>query len=219
LCVLRAHLPIPPPGHSKHFNIDFHIVGTTECLVLSEISPGSHSSERGGRFAPIPKVVDYNDPRQHRFSSIAASMVKPIQNNRYRNTSIFGASWPNSHSMRAHERDLSKQISTWRQLALAEFVILFRPPRDGHGFVQRNETANPTFTCHPTRCAASHNDRVKARIVRHRKNSPEGRATEIVERSPNPIIGRLLVKAFTAPEDVRYGSGMLIPAVPPATWW
>ena len=60
-----------------------------------------------------------------------------------------------------------------------------------------------------------HKDRVKARIVRHdRKNRPEGRVTEIIERSPNPIIGRLLQESgvwLVAPEDKRYGQDVLIP--------
>ena len=63
--------------------------------------------------------------------------------------------------------------------------------------------------------AVLHNDRVKARIVRHdRKNRPEGRVTEIIERSPNPIIGRLLQESgvwLVAPEDKRYGQDVLIP--------
>ncbi len=63
--------------------------------------------------------------------------------------------------------------------------------------------------------AVLHKDRVKARIVRHdRKNRPEGRVTEIIERSPNPIIGRLLQESgvwLVAPEDKRYGQDILIP--------
>ena len=63
--------------------------------------------------------------------------------------------------------------------------------------------------------AVLHKDRVKARIVRHdRKNRPEGRITEIVERSSNPIIGRLLHESgvwLVAPEDKRYGQDILIP--------
>jgi ribonuclease R len=63
--------------------------------------------------------------------------------------------------------------------------------------------------------AVLHKDRVKARIVRHdRKNRPEGRVTEIVERSSNPIIGRLLQESgvwLVAPEDKRYGQDVLIP--------
>jgi ribonuclease R len=63
--------------------------------------------------------------------------------------------------------------------------------------------------------AVLHKDRVKARIVRYdRKNRPEGRVTEIIERSPNPIIGRLLQESgvwLVAPEDKRYGQDVLIP--------
>lgn len=63
--------------------------------------------------------------------------------------------------------------------------------------------------------AVLHMDRVKARIVRHdRKNRPEGRVTEIIERSANPIIGRLLQESgvwLVAPEDKRYGQDVLIP--------
>jgi len=63
--------------------------------------------------------------------------------------------------------------------------------------------------------AVLHKDRVKARIVRHdRKNRPEGRVTEILERSSNPIIGRLLQESgiwLVAPEDKRYGQDVLIP--------
>ncbi len=63
--------------------------------------------------------------------------------------------------------------------------------------------------------AVLHKDRVKARIVRYdRKNRPEGRVTEILERSPNPIIGRLLQESgvwLVAPEDKRYGQDILIP--------
>ena len=62
--------------------------------------------------------------------------------------------------------------------------------------------------------AVLHKDRVKARIVRHdRKNRPEGRVTEILERSSSPIIGRLLQESgvwVVAPEDKRYGLDVLI---------
>jgi ribonuclease R len=63
--------------------------------------------------------------------------------------------------------------------------------------------------------AVLHRDRVKARIVRHdRKGRPEGKVTEIIERSPQPIIGRLLQESgvwLVAPEDKRYGQDVLIP--------
>lgn len=63
--------------------------------------------------------------------------------------------------------------------------------------------------------AVLHKDRVKARIVRYdRKGRPEGRVVEIVERPPQPIIGRLLQESgvwLVAPEDKRYGQDVLIP--------
>ena len=63
--------------------------------------------------------------------------------------------------------------------------------------------------------AVLHKDRVKARVVRQdRKGRPEGRVTEIIERSSNPIIGRLLQEGgiwLVAPEDKRYGQDVLIP--------
>src|SRR5688572_10035572 len=63
--------------------------------------------------------------------------------------------------------------------------------------------------------AVLHKDRVRARIVRHdRKGRPEGRVVEIVERPPQPIIGRLLHESgvwLVAPEDKRYGQDVLVP--------
>ncbi len=63
--------------------------------------------------------------------------------------------------------------------------------------------------------AVLHRDRVKVRIVRHdRKGRPEGKVTEIIERSAQPIIGRLLQESgvwLVAPEDKRYGQDILIP--------
>jgi len=62
--------------------------------------------------------------------------------------------------------------------------------------------------------AVLHKDRVKARIVRSdRKGRPEGRVVEIIERSQQPIIGRLLLESgvwLVAPEDKRYGQDVLI---------
>ncbi len=62
--------------------------------------------------------------------------------------------------------------------------------------------------------AVLHRDRVKARVVRQdRKGRPEGRVVEILERSKQPIIGRLLQESgvwLVAPEDKRYGQDVLI---------
>jgi ribonuclease R len=63
--------------------------------------------------------------------------------------------------------------------------------------------------------AVLHKDRVKVRVVRHdRKGRPEGRVVEIIERSAQPIIGRLLHESgiwLVAPEDKRYGQDVMIP--------
>ena len=63
--------------------------------------------------------------------------------------------------------------------------------------------------------AVLHRDRVKARVAAYdRKGRPEGRVVEIIERSNQPIIGRLLQENSTwlvAPEDKRYGQDVIIP--------
>ncbi len=98
---------------------------------------------------------------------------------------------------------------------LAEFEGTVSGHRDGHGFVQRDDGEADIYLPPNEMRAVLHKDRVKARIVRHdRKNRPEGRVTEIIERSSNPIIGRLLQESgvwLVAPEDKRYGQDVLIP--------
>ena len=81
---------------------------------------------------------------------------------------------------------------------------------------QQRDDGEPDIYLPPNEMrAVLHKDRVKARIVRHdRRNRPEGRVTEIIERSTNPIIGRLLHESgvwLVAPEDKRYGQDVLIP--------
>ena len=87
--------------------------------------------------------------------------------------------------------------------------------RDGHGFVARDDGESDIFLPPNEMRAAMHKDRVKVRIVRSdRKGRPEGRITEIIERPPQPIIGRLLFEAgvwLLAPEDKRFGQDVLIP--------
>ncbi len=60
-----------------------------------------------------------------------------------------------------------------------------------------------------------HKDRVRVRVLRYdRKNRPEGRVLDIIERRKAPIIGRLLHESgqyVVAPEDRRYGHDILIP--------
>jgi ribonuclease R len=87
--------------------------------------------------------------------------------------------------------------------------------RDGHGFVSRDDGGPDIYLPPNEMRAVLHKDRVKARIVRSdRKGRPEGRVVEIIERGPQPIIGRLLHESgvwLVAPEDKRYGQDILIP--------
>ena len=105
---------------------------------------------------------------------------------------------------------------------LAEFEGVVSGHRDGHGFVIRDDGQADIYLPSNEMRAVLHKDRVKARIVRtDRKGRPEGRVTEIVERSNSPIIGRLLQESgvwLVAPEDKRYGQDVLIPktAIGPA---
>ncbi len=87
--------------------------------------------------------------------------------------------------------------------------------RDGHGYLVRDDGETDIYLPPNEMRAVLHKDRVRARIVRHdRKGRPEGRVVEIVERPPQPIIGRLLHESgvwLVAPEDKRYGQDVLIP--------
>lgn len=98
---------------------------------------------------------------------------------------------------------------------LDEFTGVVAGHRDGHGFVARDDGAADVYLPSNEMRAVLHRDRVKVRIVRtDRRGRPEGRVTEIVERSPSPIIGRLLQEGgiwLVAPEDKRYGQDVLIP--------
>lgn len=98
---------------------------------------------------------------------------------------------------------------------LAEFEGVVSGHRDGHGFVVRDDGQADIYLPSNEMRAVLHKDRVKARIVRlDRKGRPEGRVTEIIERSDAPIIGRLLQESgvwLVAPEDKRYGQDVLIP--------
>ena len=98
---------------------------------------------------------------------------------------------------------------------LAEFEGTVSGHRDGHGFVVRDDGQPDIYLPSNEMRAVLHKDRVKARIVRmDRKGRPEGRVTEIIERSTAPIIGRLLQESgvwLVAPEDKRYGQDVLIP--------
>ena len=112
------------------------------------------------------------------------------------------------------ERDCIKTPPTPLN-ALDEIEGVVLGHRDGHGFVSRDDGAPDIYLPPNEMRAVLHKDRVKARIVRSdRKGRPEGRVVEIIERSSQPIIGRLLHESgvwLVAPEDKRYGQDILIP--------
>jgi ribonuclease R len=96
-----------------------------------------------------------------------------------------------------------------------EFLGVVAGHRDGHGFISREDGGADIYLAPNEMRAVLHKDKVKVLIVRSdRRGRPEGRVTEIVERSASPIIGRLLHEGGTwlvAPEDKRYGQDILIP--------
>ena len=112
------------------------------------------------------------------------------------------------------ESNCIKNISQTSSL-LDEVSGIVQGHRDGHGFVSRDDGAPDIYLPPNEMRAVLHKDRVKVRIVRSdRKGRPEGRVVEILERSNQPIIGRLLQESgvwLVAPEDKRYGQDVLIP--------
>ena len=98
---------------------------------------------------------------------------------------------------------------------LAEVAGIVQGHRDGHGFVIRDDGEADIYLPPNEMRAVLHKDHVKVSIVRQdRRGRPEGRVTEILERSKQPIIGRLLHESgiwIMAPEDKRYGQDVLIP--------
>jgi ribonuclease R len=116
-----------------------------------------------------------------------------------------------------HLRKESEYIKHLSQTSglLDEVEGIVQGHRDGHGFVSRDDGAQDIYLPPNEMRAVLHKDRVKVRIVRSdRKGRPEGRVVEIVERSKQPVIGRLLQESgvwLVAPEDKRYGQDVLIP--------
>ncbi|WP_296491978.1 ribonuclease R [Rhodoferax sp.] len=98
---------------------------------------------------------------------------------------------------------------------LEEVEGIVQGHRDGHGFVTREDGESDIYLPPNEMRAVLHKDRVKVRIVRSdRKGRPEGRVVEIMERSTQVIIGRLLCESgiwIVAPEDKRYGQDVMIP--------
>ena len=97
---------------------------------------------------------------------------------------------------------------------LAEVSGIAQGHRDGHGFVVRDDGEADIYLPPNEMRAVLHKDHVKVSIVRQdRRGRPEGRVTEILARSDQPIIGRLLQEGgvwIMAPEDKRYGQDVLI---------
>jgi ribonuclease R len=116
-----------------------------------------------------------------------------------------------------HLRKESNCIKNFNQSSapIDEVEGIVQGHRDGHGFLSRDDGAPDVYLPANEMRAVLHKDRVKVRIVRSdRKGRPEGRILEIVERSSQPIIGRLLQESgvwLVAPEDKRYGQDVLIP--------
>ena len=96
-----------------------------------------------------------------------------------------------------------------------EVVGTVQGHRDGHGFVIRDDGEPDIYLPANEMRAVLHKDKVRARVVRQdRRGRPEGKVVEIVERPPQPIIGRLLQEGgvwLVALEDKRYGQDILIP--------
>lgn len=97
----------------------------------------------------------------------------------------------------------------------AEVQGVVQGHRDGHGFVVSDDGGADVYLPHMEMRAVLHKDRVRVRIQRlDRRGRPEGKVLDILERSADPIIGRLLQETgvwVVAPEDKRYGQDILIP--------
>lgn len=87
--------------------------------------------------------------------------------------------------------------------------------RDGHGFLMPDDGQPDVYLSSQEMHAVMHGDRLRVRVVRFdKRNRPEGRVLEILERRKKPIIGRLLLESgiwLVAPEDKRYGQDILVP--------
>ena len=116
-----------------------------------------------------------------------------------------------------HLRKVSDCIKNTSQTSglLDEVEGTVQGHRDGHGFVSRDDGESDIYLPPNEMRAVLHKDRVRVRIVRSdRKGRPEGRVLEIVERTNDSIIGRLLLESgiwIMVPEDKRYGQDVLIP--------
>ena len=121
----------------------------------------------------------------------------------------------NSATWAFQEREHCIKKNNQTSALLEEIEGFVQGHRDGHGFVSPDDGSSDIYLPPNEMRAVLHKDRVKVRIVRNdRRGRPEGRVLEIVERSQQPIIGRLLQESgvwIVAPEDKRYGQDVLIP--------
>jgi ribonuclease R len=119
---------------------------------------------------------------------------------------------PHGH-FRKERRCIKNTKQTGALLEEVEGIV--QGHRDGHGFVVREDGESDIYLPPNEMRAVLHKDRVKVRVVRSdRKGRPEGRVVEIMERSTQVIIGRLLCESgiwIVAPEDKRYGQDVMIP--------
>lgn len=86
--------------------------------------------------------------------------------------------------------------------------------RDGHGFIVRSDGGPDLYVPAHMMQSVLHGDQVRAMIAGYdRKGRAEAQITDIVSRSPQLIIGRLLQENgvwLVAPEDNRYKQDILI---------
>ncbi|MEN9984072.1 MAG: ribonuclease [Pseudomonadota bacterium] len=119
-----------------------------------------------------------------------------------------------TQSMNRGDRTINDAENTVGKGLLAEVSGIAQGHRDGHGFVVRDDGEADIYLPPNEMRAVLHKDHVKVSIVRQdRRGRPEGRVTEILARSDQPIIGRLLQESgvwIMAPEDKRYGQDVMI---------
>jgi ribonuclease R len=121
---------------------------------------------------------------------------------------------PGQHRKENHIKNSIKNSKKLKEFS-EEIIGTVQGHRDGHGFVVPDD-GSPDLYLPPNEVrAVLHRDRVKACVTGYdRKGRPEGRIVEIIERSKQPIIGRLLQESgiwIVAPEDKRYGQDIIIP--------
>lgn len=120
-------------------------------------------------------------------------------------------------NVNSRENRINNKTKNTKRVTAADHEIqgMVQGHRDGHGFVVPDDGGADLYLPPNEMRAVLHQDHVRACVTGYdRKGRPEGRVVEIVERNPQPIIGRLLNENniwLVAPEDKRYGQDILIP--------